>query len=365
MTCPNCNFEETVDAGFCSKCGQKFGPAKLTIRQFIADLIDHVFNLDTNFFRTVKKIFIPGQLTLDYFDGHRKMYYHPLRLFFFLLVIHLGVLGGLIPYETIFESMNSSREQILASHENKLILDKLSKLRNDHNSMIALDSARKWLVSDHKKIFNKTDSIDEGDTITSGPLVIRTTGTGKENGSPGGKNKNKGFSLIDISAVEKEDLYILPVDSIMHKYHYTGFLQKLALGQSQKFSKDPKGMIQFILGNLSWMMVVLIPILAIFLKLLFIRRKRYYIEHLFYLYHWHSFAFLLGTILVVFFRDHLTRLIPFFFTLVILFGFVAWKRYYIQGWFKSIIKFSMMCISYLFLFTILIFLTALISFGFY
>ncbi|MEO5583425.1 MAG: DUF3667 domain-containing protein, partial [Saprospiraceae bacterium] len=105
MVCPNCQFVETEDAGFCSKCGQKFGPNKLTIKQFLADLIDHVFNFETNFFHTIKKVFIPGQLTLDFFAGHRKRYYHPLRLFFFLMVIHLGVLGSLIPYDSAFEAI--------------------------------------------------------------------------------------------------------------------------------------------------------------------------------------------------------------------------------------------------------------------
>ena len=94
-------------------------------------------------------------------------------------------------------------------------------------------------------------------------------------------------------------------------------------------------------------------------------RDRYYIEHLFYLYHWHAASFLLGIILVFFFRNTIVDILPFFFPLVILFGFIAWYRYYKQGLFFTFFKFTVMGILYLVLFSFFIALTAFISFSSY
>ena len=124
-------------------------------------------------------------------------------------------------------------------------------------------------------------------------------------------------------------------------------------------------MIQYLLGNVSWMMIILIPLLAFFMKLLFLRRKRYYIEHLFFLYHWHAFAFLVVSLLVILFRNYLSVAWWPVMLLVIFYGITAWVRYYQQGIIKSLIKFFTMGITYLFLFAILLVVTAIVSFGFY
>ena len=362
MICPNCNFVETEDAGFCSKCGQKFGPNKLTIRQFFGDLIDHVFNLDTNFFFTLKRIFIPGQLTLDYFAGHRKKYYHPLRLFFYLMVIHLGVLSSVVPYEKLFEEQNQRRDLIISNHDNKLKLDQIAKAQSDRNSIIAIDSARKWMT------INTTQEIKS----QKGKDTLLKSGSVPIDSIPNTAKRQKtkatifGFNPFEIlEKIDEKDLYLMSRDSLINKYQVEGFLNRLTLGQIQKSARDPKGTAQFIIGNLSWMMIILIPLLAVFLKLLFFRRKRYFIEHLFYLYHWHSFAFLFSTVLVILFKDRIANLSPLFSAFIILFGFIAWLRFYQQGWFKSMIKFAMMGFVYIFLFTILMLITLILSLGFY
>lgn len=371
MVCPNCQFVETEDAGFCSKCGQKFGPNKLTIKQFLADLIDHVFNFDTNFFHTIKKIFIPGQLTLDFFAGHRKMYYHPLRLFFFLMVIHLGVLGSLIPYDTVFEAVTNETNKVITKHKNKDIIASIEKTHTDKSSLMAVDSAIQWfkLYPDSVKTMKqKSASVP---TIAPAADTTKKIKTNSANPNPDfnhdfKNNDNESFlEMFDLGKIPNEDVIMLSNDSLAKKYNLDHYWKRLVTRQVQKFYLDPKGLIRFVLGNISWMMIVMIPFLAIVMKLLFFRRKRYYIEHLFFLYHWHSFAFLFGTILVLFFRNSLQYIYGPFVGLVIVFGFIGWKRYYKQGMFKTFIKFCMMAFSYLFLFTILMLLTGVISFGFF
>lgn len=335
MVCPNCKFVETSDAAFCSSCGQKFGPEKLTVRQFVRDLFDHVFSLETAFFRTLKRIFIPAQLTIDYFNGFRKRYYHPLRLFFVLLVIHLGLLGSLIPYDDLFKEVNETTNDILNEHHMNQRLDSLTIHNKDANSKSAMDSVVSWFDLDRTK-----------DTIPD-------------------TSRSFNFSVFNFKNVAPEDVILLSSDSLATKYGINDYWTRLMFRQIQKFSLDPRGMIQYILGNISWMMVILIPLLAFFMRVLFIRRKRFYIEHLFFLYHWHAFAFLMVSILVLLFRNSLEVAWWPVLLLVLFYGIVAWVRYYQQGIFKSLIKFFMMGMIYLLLFSFLLMLTAIVSFGFY
>ena len=335
MVCPNCKYVETTDATFCSSCGQKFGPGKLTIKEYIRDLLDHVFALETTFLRTLRRIFIPGQLTLDYFNGFRKKYYHPLRLFFVLLVLHLGIVGSLIPYNDIFREVNETTNEILNKHHMKQTLDSLNLTHQDQISIRAMDSVATWFDIDRSP--------------------------------PTSKDTSQKFhiSFLKFDGVSPEDIILLSNDSLAAKYKITDYWTRLLFRQSQKFSLDPKGMIQYLLGNVSWMMIILIPLLAFFMKLLFLRRKRYYIEHLFFLYHWHAFAFLVVSLLVILFRNYLSVAWWPVMLLVIFYGITAWVRYYQQGIIKSLIKFFTMGITYLFLFAILLVVTAIVSFGFY
>ena len=54
-----------------------------------------------------------------------------------------------------------------------------------------------------------------------------------------------------------------------------------------------------IVHNLPRAMFVFLPLLALFMKLLYWRPKRYYVEHLLLLVHNHAFIFLAMTILVL------------------------------------------------------------------
>jgi len=335
MVCPNCNYRETTDAKYCSSCGQTFGADKPTVREFLSDFFDHVLSLDSSFFRTLKKIWIPGQLTIDYFNGLRKRYYHPLRFFFFLLVIHLGVLSGLIPYDRIFDEVNNQTNDILTRHKIRTELARHAESGQTRVSRMAIDSLMSW--------FN----IDTSNA--PGPDSIGT----------------RRISVLGFQNLDPEDVVLLPIDSITAKYDISSFWTTLMVGKAKKFMLDPKGMFRFIIGNFSWMMIVMIPILALFMKVQFLRGKRYLIEHLFFLYHWHAFSFLIVSLLVLLFRDFIEFFwLPVMVT-VILYGLIAWIRYYRQGIIRSVFKFFTLGLAYLVLFSFFIFFTALISFGFY
>jgi hypothetical protein len=87
----------------------------------------------------------------------------------------------------------------------------------------------------------------------------------------------------------------------------------------------------------------LLPVFAFILKLLYLRRNRYYAEHLVFALHFHAFAFLVLTVDTL-----LGNLDWFVWTPLVLSGylFVALKTVYAQSWLKTTLKFALLVSFY-------------------
>jgi hypothetical protein len=102
-----------------------------------------------------------------------------------------------------------------------------------------------------------------------------------------------------------------------------------------------------LMSNLPYMMLACIPLFACVLKLLYVRRRIFYIDHLIYALHIHTFVYI-AIILIALATIGLHRVIPgsiagwiiallwIAFTVQIL---LSIRRVYRQGWFISIFKF--------------------------
>ena len=93
IPCPNCQHELAIGDAFCSNCGQKVQRKIPKLWELLSDFFDSVLNIDSKIIRTFRAIFIPGQLSIHFFKGIRKKYYHPFRLFFFVAVLFFTLLG--------------------------------------------------------------------------------------------------------------------------------------------------------------------------------------------------------------------------------------------------------------------------------
>jgi len=56
--------------------------------------------------------------------------------------------------------------------------------------------------------------------------------------------------------------------------------------------------VTLLLKNISYALFILMPLFALILQLLYLRRKRYYIEHLIFTVNMHSFALLLLSLMI-------------------------------------------------------------------
>jgi hypothetical protein len=126
--------------------------------------------------------------------------------------------------------------------------------------------------------------------------------------------------------------------------------------------------LQALIDNLPYMVLVCIPIFSIVLKLLYIRKRRFYIEHLIFALHTHAFVFL-ATVVIIgigFFLEwklpHLTGLVCTLLSFTVVAELLlAIKRVYRQNWFATLFKFVLGSAIYSILLLIAFGVTAVVT----
>jgi len=117
------------------------------------------------------------------------------------------------------------------------------------------------------------------------------------------------------------------------------------------FSDNGVSLIESFLDNLPIMMFFCVPLLAVFMKGLYIFKKRKYVEHLMFLFHTHSFVFALAilTVLIVRvtepfpeFEDNIGLLLTGIWLYAAIYIYVALGRVYHQGMLMTSIKMLML-----------------------
>ena len=101
-------------------------------------------------------------------------------------------------------------------------------------------------------------------------------------------------------------------------------------------------------SNLPNIIILLLPVFALALKLLYVRRNYYYVEHLIFGIHLHCLAFALFSIafLVEWAFPDLEELLNIVYLWFLIYAFVAMKRIYCQSWIRTFVKFNFLGATY-------------------
>jgi hypothetical protein len=172
---------------------------------------------------------------------------------------------------------------------------------------------------------------------------------------------NFSFSSVRIGTT---DLVTLPPDSIIRKYGFTDWDQKVTVRQGIKSLKDPKGVIRQYVGSFGWSILALIALMAFVLRLLYWRRGGYYVEHFIFLMHQQSGAFLLLTLALVL-QDYVFKLGLGWLFVMAWIGIsllLAMKRFYKEKWAWTIAKWLVYCGVYVVVLVMLFVVTLLVVF---
>jgi len=323
---------------YCPKCSQKNTDGRVPIFDFVKDALESLLNIDSKMFKTSFGLFIPGKLTNEFFKGKHKSFATPSRLFIASAILFFAIIGLLVQNEIKDEKVDGDIFEINALSKSQKILAEVKKIREEFPESISpqmkiqLDSMEAHALRD-----------------TTRKKITRIT-----------LWKKRGIEF------DQSDFGTLSLDSMIQKYKIENFFDRIIFKQFYKLSKNPRSLISSLIGNLTWMLLLLIPSLALVFKILYIRRKKFYVEHLVFLFHTHAFFLLVGSIILVMqyfeiieFPEEAT---PLLILGIAVYTIIALKKVYRQGWFRTLSKAFIIFISYFILLTICIGIIGTVSF---
>lgn len=347
-TCQNCNTKHDSPFQFCSSCGQKNTDGKISFSELWSEFLDAVFNIESRTWLTYKNLFTPGKLTLEYFAGKHRQYLHPLRL---LLVtsVFIIIASSFQDFQSATNHGYIIKDRILENYERLRLYRILENIADNTNvtfpepqTEIITDTILTVFYDSLNHILKRPGDI-YGDSINLNTYV------------------DIGFENREI--ISKHDFLNMDEDELVEAYKKdAGKLDQLIFRQKAKYIKDESQLSAAIMGHFTWSILLMMPCLALVLYLLFIRHKYYYIEHLIFTFHIHAFNFIIFTILIIGLNIFPWWVYLSSFIVMEIYFYISLWRVYNQSKLKTLLKFFILNISYLFLFILFLFGTLIITF---
>ena len=337
-TCLNCHTE--VQGRFCQVCGQENIEPKETVWHLISHFFQDITHFDGKFFSTIKYLIArPGFLSKEYMIGRRMRYVNPIRLyvftsaFFFLIFFSLKKVDS---NSIISQSQMNGKTFAQVEAMDSIAFDLYTRKINEGDKKGDTPMTREAF----KKYFDST--------LLEGSIHFTNTDyKSKAQYDSALSSGKKDHNWLQRQLIYKEI-------ELNEKYRNKG-------GQAVKEFGN------ILLHSLPQMLFILLPLFALILKLLYVRRKEYYyVNHAIFSIHFYIFCFL--NLLFIFglakVNDSLRWSAIGYLEVILGLGiffylYKAMRKFYQQRRAKTIFKFFILClllfitITFLFLFFIL------------
>lgn len=345
--CENCG--EELRGRYCSNCGQAAVNYHRSFRHVVIDVLDSFLNWDSKFIRSIGLLlWKPGWLTNQFLEGKRVRFVHPLRLYLLVSIVFF-LCARLIP----MSDTGSIKREDMTPEQRAVFDEKMSKLKEKQKKQHSMFS----FTTDEKKPEQPAAPANPPPLESPTPIEQRSPAEAQPSASPS-ELDTAIDEIVNEKGTEKQKNRHMKFGSDKHeaKTPFEIWLEQRVKDQIGEDGSKGKLFLQTLRSNLSTMMLFCIPLFAFILKILYLRQKRFYIEHLVYALNIHAF-FYLATILVVLISIGLHRVVPgapqvlltlLLSLLVCVQIFISIRRVYRQGWFMSLFKFGFGGFIYLF-----------------
>jgi hypothetical protein len=337
--CENCGAP--LSGPYCGQCGQAAIDYRRSFGQVLVDVLNEFLNWDSKFFATIALLIVkPWRLTNEFVAGHRVRYVHPLRLYLlasilFFFAVNYGAKG--IRFDPT-KFPDEKRAEIAAAIADKRdeIEAELSKDNLTPEQRQKVQKALDYLTKPTSSA-TTTPTPEQTPSPTAAPSASPTAESGQQTYGPVG------------------DRPFVVFDDAKSTTPFERWIEGRAKEKMGEHGTKMGLFISTLFSNLPYMMLCCIPLFALVLKLLYIRRRLFYIDHLIYALHIHTF-FYTAIMLIVLATIALTRfapgaiagwLIALLWIAFVTQIFLSIRYVYRQGWFFSIFKFLFGGVVYL------------------
>lgn len=372
--CRNCGTPLT--GKFCMECGQKNHTYVAPLWNVLHDFAATHFGFDTKFFHSIVPLLVrPGFLSREYCLGHEERYVKPFRLylftsivFFFLAAIFwpqltsLGSGGGNVMVNGRAVTGAAGPDLRQTPEETRAQIEgALQQIDAQPGDPAAKAFAKSILQDQLGSMDRKADKIAATRAAAS-DAAAQAASALKAAGVPTGHVHTHvivpgapAASIAAAAAAARGDNGFIQIDDDDLKDDHSRFAQAL-----MNVKKNPDEFKKRLGQNLPKMMFVLMPLIALFLKLFYIGSKRYLTEHFVFTLHFHCMVFMV--LLLVMLCSSLAHHFVWATALksagtlawwyIGIYLFLALRFFYKQGWAMTTLKFFMLSFSYVIAFAL-------------
>jgi hypothetical protein len=316
--CLNCGT--IVHGRYCHICGQENRDPKESFWHILTHFFSDITHFDGKFFTTVKDLaFKPGFLSKEYIKGRRASYLDPIRMYVFTSAIFF-----LVFFAFIYSDKRS-------------LLDQSTINGKTISAINAMDSA---------SFAEFTASINREDKKPAVPMTraqfqtyLDTAFFGKGIHFTSSRYRSKAHYDSVLASGQKKHSWVQR--QLVYK--------EIALNERyhNDFNQILNAFRDAFVHSLPQMLFVSLPLLALILRLLYIRRKQfYYVSHGIFSLHLYTFLFIAMLLLFGLSRLNgylhwslLSTVIGFGIFGLFVYEYLAMKNFYSQGWGKTFLKF--------------------------
>ena len=327
--CENCGAE--LQGHWCAKCGQPAIEYRRSFRHVVADLLNEFLTWDSKFFTTIALLILkPWRLTNEFLAGKRVRYVNPLRLYLlasilFFFAVNYGAKGIRIDPTKFPEEKRAEVAAAIADKRGEIE----AELRKDNLT-----------PEQRQKVQKALDYLTKPSATTTPTTKETASPTPAPSASPTAESHQQSYGPV-------ADRPFVVFDNAKSTTPFERWIEGRAKEKMGEHGTKMGLFISTLFSNLPYMMLCCIPLFALVLKLLYIRGRIFYIDHLIYALHIHSF-FYAGIMLIVLATIGVTRfgpgaiavwLIALLWIAFVTQIFLSIRYVYRQGWFFSIFKF--------------------------
>jgi len=292
-SCLNCGT--TLSGQYCGNCGQRARSRLISIWELVREAFGDLLEMDSRLWRTLVPLLVrPGGLTRDYLRGRRARFMPPFRTYLVLSIVFFLVafFDPREEFKVLFEPPAESSEE-------------------------------------------------------AAPAVEETPDEGGESGVNLDLSTGEGDANCDVEEFKSADIPEWLSRRITP--------ERFQIMCDRVAADDGRALFEKMRDNVPVALFVLLPLMAFVLKLVYPLSKRYYVEHLLFVVHYHAFFFLILILQILFAR--LATLVGVNENIISIFLigasiyipvylFRSMQRVYGQGVLITLFKFLFLLISY-------------------
>jgi hypothetical protein len=359
--CTNCNSD--LLGQYCHQCGQKHQAHKHSFGYLMLHFIGDFFHFDAQFFNTMKPLFTrPGLVPLDYVEGKRKRHLDPIKMYVFVSIVFFALFFTVVKVNEIGKKGDEVNLDIQIGPKDN---NKDSNSISDSTQIKELESALDKTMVEKMKANDSILSIVKSHSIKDSVNAI-TENAGDLNvdiskDTIQADSTEKGTVIKDV--VDDKEMTVkeyeewqrsLPKEERHGYFKYTVKKKIFEISEAGKQNNSNYfyKVFQSFVVALPKMIFILLPIFALLFKVLYVRLKIYYVDHIVFTVYFFSFFYILFSMVSVsiLIEDTLSStgspnntFSDSFMTVALIWIFLyllfAMKRFYNQSWMKTFSKY--------------------------